>query len=102
MRDWDLVESPSRFRFSAMHNFFGKPRHAFPDHAPARKFLQQPEGGETPGVAAAPVALAGGAMVGLARSIEMLSLHAAVFGVAMAVVAGLMLVSASSSPAIGD
>jgi hypothetical protein len=67
-----------------------------------RKLLQQPEGGETPGVAAAPVALAGGAMVGLARFIEMLSLHAAVFGVVMTVGAGLMLVSAVSSPSVGD
>jgi hypothetical protein len=41
-------------------------------------------------------------MVGSARSIEMLSLHAAVFGVAMAVVGGLMLVSVLSSSAIGD
>jgi hypothetical protein len=41
-------------------------------------------------------------MVGLARFIEMLSLHAAVFGVGMTVMAGLMLVSVLSSPAVGD
>jgi hypothetical protein len=41
-------------------------------------------------------------MIGLARSIEIFSLHAAVFGVGMAVAAGLMLVSALSSPAVGD
>jgi hypothetical protein len=41
-------------------------------------------------------------MVGLARSIEMLSLQAAVFGVAMTVCAGLMLVSVVSRSAVGD
>jgi hypothetical protein len=41
-------------------------------------------------------------MVGLARSIETLSLHAAVFGVGMTLMAGLMLVSALSSSAVGD
>jgi hypothetical protein len=30
---WDLVESPSRFRFSIEHDLFGKPLHTFPDHA---------------------------------------------------------------------
>jgi hypothetical protein len=53
---------------------------------------QQPGGGDTPGVAAAPVALAGAIIVGLARSIEMASLHAAEFGVGIAVTAGLTLV----------
>jgi hypothetical protein len=55
---------------------------------------QQP-GGETPGVAAAPVALAGAIMPGLARSMLTLSLQAAEFGVGMAPVAGSMLVSPS-------
>jgi hypothetical protein len=62
---------------------------------------QQPEG-ETPGVATAPLTLAGGIMVGLARSIEIFSLHAAVFGVGMTLMAGLMLVPVLSSPAVGD
>ena len=64
--------------------------------------LQQPEAGETPGVAAAPVALAGAIMGGLARSIEMFSLQAAVFGVGIMLMPGLMLVSVLSSPAVGD
>jgi hypothetical protein len=51
---------------------------------------QQPCG-ITPGVAAAPVAFAGGIMAGLARSIVMLSLHAAEFGVGITVIAGSML-----------
>jgi hypothetical protein len=38
---------------------------------------------------------------GLARSIEMLSLHAAVFGVGITVGAGLMLVLAVSASTIG-
>jgi hypothetical protein len=41
-------------------------------------------------------------MVGLARSIEIFSLHAAVFGVGMTLMAGLMLVPVPSSPAVGD
>jgi hypothetical protein len=64
--------------------------------------FQQPEGGETSGVAAAPLALAVAIVFGLVRSIEMLSLHAAVFGVGMTLVVGLMLVSVLSSPAVGD
>jgi hypothetical protein len=44
---------------------------------------QQPGGGETPGVAVAPVALAGAIVAGLARSIDMLSTQADVFGVGM-------------------
>jgi len=32
---WDLVESPSRFRFLIAHDLFGKPLRTFPDHAPA-------------------------------------------------------------------
>jgi hypothetical protein len=43
-------------------------------------------------VAAAPVAFAGAIMAGLARSIEMFSLHAAEFGVGITVIAGSMLV----------
>lgn len=62
--------------------------------------FQQPDGGDTPGVAAAPVALAGAIIVGLARSIEMASLHAAEFGVGIAVMAWLTLVLPRS--AIGD
>ena len=42
---------------------------------------QQPGGGATPGVAVAPVALAGAIVAGLARSIVMLSAQAEVFGV---------------------
>ena len=42
---------------------------------------QQPGGGATPGVAVAPVALAGAIVAGLARSIDMLSAQAEVFGV---------------------
>jgi hypothetical protein len=57
---------------------------------------QQP-GGETPGVAAAPVALAGAIMPGLARSMVMLSLQAAEFGVGMAAEVGSMLVSPSAA-----
>jgi hypothetical protein len=64
--------------------------------------VQQPDGGDTPGVAEAPVALAGAIMVGLVRSIEMLSLQAAVFGVGMTAGAGLMLVSLVSRSAVGD
>lgn len=57
---------------------------------------QQPDGGVTPGVAVAPVALAGAIMPGLARFIVMLSAHADVFGVGTTVVVGSMLVVASS------
>lgn len=39
---------------------------------------------------------------GLARSIEMLSLHAAVFGVGITLGAGLRLVSAVSASAVDD
>jgi hypothetical protein len=63
--------------------------------------IQQPGGGDTPGVAGAPVALAGAIMVGLVRSIEMFSLQAAVFGVGMTA-GGLMLVSFMSRSAVGD
>ena len=59
---------------------------------------QQPDGdtGDTPGVAAAPVALAAGIVPGVARFIVMLSAHAGVFGVGITPVAGSMLVEASS------
>jgi hypothetical protein len=58
---------------------------------------QQPNGGtgDTPGVAAAPVALAAGIVPGVARFIVMLSAHAGVFGVGIIPVAGSMLVDAS-------
>jgi hypothetical protein len=57
---------------------------------------QQPDGDDTPGVAAAPVALAGVIMPGIARFIVMLSAQAAVFGVGTTVVVGSMLVPPSS------
>ncbi len=58
---------------------------------------QQPDGdtGDTPGVAAAPVALAGAIMPGVARFIVTLSAQAEVFGVGITPVVGSMLVSAS-------
>ena len=55
---------------------------------------QQP-GGDTPGVAAAPVALAGAIIPGAARYVVMLSAHAEVFGVGITVVVGSRLVSTS-------
>jgi len=62
---------------------------------------QQPEGdiGDTPGVAAAPVALAGLIVPGVARSIVTLSAHAEVFGVGTTVIVGSMLVPASCATA---
>jgi hypothetical protein len=56
---------------------------------------QQP-GGDTPGVAAAPVALAA-IVPGVARFITMLSAHANVFGVDMTTIRGSMLASLSRS-----
>jgi len=59
---------------------------------------QQPDGdggGETPGVAAAPVALAGAIVPGVARFIVMLSAQADVFGVGITAIVGSMLVPAS-------
>jgi hypothetical protein len=53
---------------------------------------QQPDGGETPGVAVAPVALAGAIMLGFARVIVTASLHAAEFGVGTTARVGSMLV----------
>jgi len=55
---------------------------------------QQP-GGITPGVAAAPVALAGAIVAGVARFIVVLSAHADAFGVGMTATAGSMLVPPS-------
>jgi hypothetical protein len=55
---------------------------------------QQP-GGDTPGVAAAPVALAGAIVPGVARFIVMLWAHPDVFGVGTNPVAGSMLVPPS-------
>jgi hypothetical protein len=55
---------------------------------------QQP-GGDTPGVAAAPVALAGAIVPGIARFIVMLSAQADVFGVGMNAITGSMLVTPS-------
>jgi hypothetical protein len=55
---------------------------------------QQPGAG-TPGVAAAPVALAGAIVPGVARFIVMLSAHADVFGVGITAVDGSMLVPPS-------
>jgi hypothetical protein len=60
-------------------------------------FRQQPDGGagDTPGVAAAPVALAGGIVPGVARFIVMLSAQADVFGVGTTVIVGSILVPTS-------
>jgi hypothetical protein len=55
---------------------------------------QQP-GGDTPGVPAAPVALAGAIAPGVARFIVVLSAHADVFGVGITAIVGSMLVAAS-------
>jgi hypothetical protein len=55
---------------------------------------QQPGGG-TPGVAAAPVALAGAIMPGVVRFIVVLSAHADVFGVGITAIVGSMLVTPS-------
>jgi hypothetical protein len=66
----------------------------------AREFSrQQPDGddgGDTPGVAGAPVALAGVIMPGVARFIVVPSAHADVFGVGTTVIVGSMLVPPSS------
>jgi hypothetical protein len=57
---------------------------------------QQPDGDVTPGVAVAPVALAGAIMAGVARFIVMLSAQADVLGVGATVNVGSMLVLPSS------
>ncbi len=66
-----------------------------------RRFRQQPGGdcGDTPGVAAAPVALAGAIMPGFARLMLTLSAHADVFGVGITaiVIVGSMLVPPRSA-----
>jgi hypothetical protein len=59
--------------------------------------VQQPDGGGTPGVAVAPVALAGAIMAGFARLMLTLSLHAAEFGVGTTVMVGSMLVPPRSA-----
>jgi hypothetical protein len=72
-------------------------------HADARITLQnapgfpdqQPDGDDTPGVAAAPVALAAGIVPGVDIYIVVPSAHAEVFGVGITPVAGSMLVSPS-------
>jgi hypothetical protein len=61
-------------------------RHQFSDQQPS---------GDTPGVAAAPVALAGAIVPGVDRYIVVLSAHADVFGVGMTAIVGLMLVTPS-------
>lgn len=57
---------------------------------------QQPDGGDTPGVAVAPVAFAGAIIPGIARFIVILSAHADVFGVGTVVMVGSILVLPSS------
>src|SRR6267142_2158223 len=56
---------------------------------------QQPGGGDTPGVAVAPVALAGAIIPGVARFIVVLSAQAGVFGVGATVIVGSRLVATS-------
>jgi hypothetical protein len=58
-------------------------------------FHQQPGGADTPGVAAAPVALAGAIVPGVARFIVVLSAHADVFGVGITAIVGSMPVAPS-------
>jgi hypothetical protein len=60
-----------------------------------KNWTRQQPGGDTPGVAAAPVALAGAVVPGVARFIVVLSAHAVVFGAGMTVTAGSMLVPPS-------
>ena len=56
---------------------------------------QQPGGGDTPGVAVAPVALAGAIIPGVARFIVVHSAQADVFGVGATVIVGSRLVATS-------
>jgi hypothetical protein len=60
---------------------------------------QQPDGdaGDTPGVAPAPVALAGAIVPGVDRFMVTLSAHADVFGVGITAMVGSMLVLPSSA-----
>jgi hypothetical protein len=60
-----------------------------------REFSRQQPSGDTPGVAAAPVALAGVIVPGVARFIVVLSAHADVFGVGITAIVGSMLVPPS-------
>jgi hypothetical protein len=66
------------------------------DQAITTSLGQQPDGDETPGVAVAPVALAGAIMPGFARLIVTASLHAAELGVGTTVRVGSMLVLPNS------
>jgi hypothetical protein len=59
------------------------------------QFSRQQPAGDTPGVAAAPVALAGARVPGVAAFIVMLSAHADVFGVGITAMVGSMLVPPS-------
>jgi hypothetical protein len=70
-------------------------RPAIGGSAKALEFCCQQPAGNTPGVAAAPVALAGAIVPGVARYIVVLSAHAGVFGVGMTAMVGLMLVTPS-------
>jgi hypothetical protein len=58
-------------------------------------FSRQQPAGDTPGVAAAPEALAGARVPGVATFIVMLSAHADVFGVGSTAMVGSMLVPPS-------
>ena len=60
-----------------------------------RRCCRQQPAGDTPGVAAAPVALAGAIIPGVARFIVTLSAQAGVFGVGITAIVGSMLVPAS-------
>ncbi len=71
--------------------------HPAPDQDVCTLSRQQPGGGDTPGVAAAPVALAGAIVPGgVDRFIVTLSAQADVFGVGITAVVGSMLVLARS------
>jgi hypothetical protein len=70
-------------------------REEFSSLGAAKDFALQQPGGDTPGVAAAPVALAGAIVPGVARFIVVLSAHAEVFGVGITGVVGSMLVPPS-------
>jgi hypothetical protein len=56
------------------------------------EFSRQQPSGDTPGVAATPVALAGAMVPGIARFMVVLSAHADVFGVGITAIVGSMLV----------
>ena len=60
-----------------------------------QRWISQQPSGDTPGVAAAPVALAGAIVPGAARFIVVLSAHAGVFGVGVTAAVGSMLVPPS-------